>query len=183
MTTVETFVTSYHNGEFNHKRWTSIFLGWNTYTDQICYQLVFHQHSNIRMTPETVTAGTSARFRIKSWTGIRLRNRWTFTRPCEEENFEFRLSKQELLFTKTYDPIQYFNWNSKLPKLQPNITINLPFPDDYVAIKLQDGASNEDCLQNLQLNLPWIPYQHLAAKNNLHDSNKGYYQILKFLTR
>lgn len=67
------------------------------------------------------------------------------------------------IFTKIHNPLQYYNWNLKLPKLQPNVTINLPFQDDYIAVTLQDDTSNEDYFQNLQSNLTWTPFQHLAA--------------------
>ncbi len=41
------------------------------------------------------------------------------------------------LFTKTLNPLQYFNWNFKLPQLQPNITTKLPFQDDLGAGTVQ----------------------------------------------
>jgi hypothetical protein len=57
------------------------------------------------------------------------------------------------LFTKTLDPMQYYNFNLKLPQLQPNVTTKLPFQDDFVCFPRQDATSNVDCFQDLQLNL------------------------------
>jgi hypothetical protein len=94
-----------------------------------------------------------------------------------DQKLNYNLAKADgavhYLFTKIYNPLQYYNCNLKIPKLQPNVTIDLPFQDGYIAVTLQDDTSNEDYFQNLQRNLTWTPFQHLAATNHLKDSNEG----------
>jgi hypothetical protein len=51
----------------------------------------------------------------------------------------------------------------KLPQLQPNITIKIPFQDVFIDITLQNNTSIVDCFNKLQLNSTGTPFHQLAA--------------------
>ena len=65
-------------------------------------------------------------------------------------NFIFQLNKKKYnqakadgannyLFTKTLNPLHYFNLNLELPQLQPIITTKLPLQDAFVESKIKSG--------------------------------------------